>query len=476
MSVHIAVDLGASSGRVMLGTAAPGVLHLEELHRFPNGPIPVNGGLVTDAVGLWQQVLVGLRAVARTNPGASTVAVDTWAVDYGLLAADGTLLGTPALPRPPDRGGRRACPGPGPRGGALPAQRSAAPAVHDDLPADRRGGRAAAGRGVRRVAAPGPLRVLAVRRPRRGGHQRLDDGPGRRRDRTLGRRPRGPRRARADAAAARARPGNRPGDPASRRARRHGTGPRDPPRGGRFARHGLGRGRRPGRGRGLRLHRVRDVGPGRRRTRAARRLGGVVRGELHQRTRRGRPDPLPAQRHGAVGPAAVRRRVVRAGPGRPGRAPRRRGGGPAGRTGDRHRRRPLPGPRADGRTGRRGGGGVRSPSPGGTRRGRALRAGEPGRRLRAHRRRRGPVVRPPRARRPPRRRGARNALLCRLTANACGLPVVAGPVEATALGNVLVQARAAGDLSGSLEALRSLVRQTADLTTYVPDRTTAGVS
>ena len=72
--------------------------------------------------------------------------------------------------------------------------------------------------------------------------------------------------------------------------------------------------------------------------------------------------------------------------------------------------------------------------------------------------------------------GARNRLLCQLTANACGLPVVAGPVEATALGNVLVQARAAGDLAGSLEALRALVRRTSDLSTHAPHLTTAGVS
>ncbi|WP_432562881.1 rhamnulokinase [Kineococcus sp. SYSU DK003] len=95
MSVHIAVDLGASSGRVMVGTAAAGTLELAEVHRFPNGPVPVAGSLFTDAVGLWQQIRTGLRAVARRSPDAATVAVDTWAVDYGLLAADGTLLGTP---------------------------------------------------------------------------------------------------------------------------------------------------------------------------------------------------------------------------------------------------------------------------------------------------------------------------------------------------------------------------------------------
>jgi rhamnulokinase len=65
--------------------------------------------------------------------------------------------------------------------------------------------------------------------------------------------------------------------------------------------------------------------------------------------------------------------------------------------------------------------------------------------------------------------GARNALLCRLTADACGLPVVAGPVEATALGNVLVQARAAGAIHGDLSHMRALLRQTQAVTTYRPE-------
>ncbi|HEV7188395.1 MAG TPA: rhamnulokinase family protein [Blastococcus sp.] len=64
--------------------------------------------------------------------------------------------------------------------------------------------------------------------------------------------------------------------------------------------------------------------------------------------------------------------------------------------------------------------------------------------------------------------GARNTLLCRLTADACGLPVLAGPVEAAALGNALVQARSAGVLGGGLTELRALLRTTQDLRLYVP--------
>jgi rhamnulokinase len=62
--------------------------------------------------------------------------------------------------------------------------------------------------------------------------------------------------------------------------------------------------------------------------------------------------------------------------------------------------------------------------------------------------------------------GAQNELLCRLTADACGLPVVAGPVEATAVGNLLVQARTHGLLTGDLEALRRVVAFSFPLRAY----------
>jgi rhamnulokinase len=66
--------------------------------------------------------------------------------------------------------------------------------------------------------------------------------------------------------------------------------------------------------------------------------------------------------------------------------------------------------------------------------------------------------------------GSQNTLLCQLTADAAGLPVVAGPVEATAIGNALVQARAHGLIDGDLDALRALVRETQPLQRYEPRR------
>lgn len=71
--------------------------------------------------------------------------------------------------------------------------------------------------------------------------------------------------------------------------------------------------------------------------------------------------------------------------------------------------------------------------------------------------------------------GSQNTLLCQALADRTGLPVVAGPVEATALGNVLVQGRAAGAVSGGLDALRDLVRRTQDLRTYPPDRSSVSM-
>jgi rhamnulokinase len=68
--------------------------------------------------------------------------------------------------------------------------------------------------------------------------------------------------------------------------------------------------------------------------------------------------------------------------------------------------------------------------------------------------------------------GTRNHLLCQFTADATGIPVIAGPVEATAIGNILMQALARGDLS-SLSEGREIVYRSFPLTTYRPENTTA---
>jgi rhamnulokinase len=90
-----AIDLGASSGRVILGRVSPTSVVLDEVHRFPNQPVQLPDGLHWDALGLFREVLEGLGRVARAEPAVSSVGVDAWAIDYGLLDADGRLLGNP---------------------------------------------------------------------------------------------------------------------------------------------------------------------------------------------------------------------------------------------------------------------------------------------------------------------------------------------------------------------------------------------
>jgi rhamnulokinase len=89
-----AVDLGASGGRVMVGQVGRGQLGLHEAHRFANTPVRVLGTLHWDILGLYRGMLDGLGAAARAFDLAS-VGIDSWGVDYGLLDADGELLGNP---------------------------------------------------------------------------------------------------------------------------------------------------------------------------------------------------------------------------------------------------------------------------------------------------------------------------------------------------------------------------------------------
>ncbi|WP_351225524.1 rhamnulokinase family protein [Streptomyces sp. NPDC002133] len=94
--VFAAVDLGASSGRVIVGHVGAGALGLTEVHRFPNTPVRVGGTLHWDILGLYRGVLDGLRAAGRFTGGRlASVGIDSWAVDYGLLDADGALVGNP---------------------------------------------------------------------------------------------------------------------------------------------------------------------------------------------------------------------------------------------------------------------------------------------------------------------------------------------------------------------------------------------
>jgi sugar (pentulose or hexulose) kinase len=89
-----AVDLGASGGRVLVGRVGSGALETREAHRFPNLPVSAGGTLHWDILRLYREVLDGLRAAAQGG-GLASAGIDSWGVDYGLLDSGGALLGNP---------------------------------------------------------------------------------------------------------------------------------------------------------------------------------------------------------------------------------------------------------------------------------------------------------------------------------------------------------------------------------------------
>ncbi len=95
--VFVAVDLGAESGRVVAGSFNGDRLTLEEIHRFANTPVKVLGSLRWDILNLFAEVKLGLGAAARKYGSSSLacVGIDTWGVDYGLVDRTGSLLGNP---------------------------------------------------------------------------------------------------------------------------------------------------------------------------------------------------------------------------------------------------------------------------------------------------------------------------------------------------------------------------------------------
>jgi rhamnulokinase len=92
---YLAIDLGAESGRAMLADLSGHLLKLQEVHRFPNVPVHLPTGLYWNTLGLFQEILAGLRAAARLTGRLESVAIDTWGVDFGLLGPDGALIDNP---------------------------------------------------------------------------------------------------------------------------------------------------------------------------------------------------------------------------------------------------------------------------------------------------------------------------------------------------------------------------------------------
>jgi rhamnulokinase len=96
MQRYLAFDLGAESGRAMLGTLTADRLAIEELHRFPNTPVRVFEALHWDVLRLWQEIQRGLAIAGRERKlSLAGIGIDTWGVDFALLGADGELAGNP---------------------------------------------------------------------------------------------------------------------------------------------------------------------------------------------------------------------------------------------------------------------------------------------------------------------------------------------------------------------------------------------
>src|ERR1700736_1581054 len=96
----LAFDLGAESGRGVLGRFDGHTLRLEVVHRFPNGPVRTLDTMHWDVLRLYSEMLAALRCTAE-HGGVDSLGVDTWGCDFALLGRGGTLLGNPRHYRDP---------------------------------------------------------------------------------------------------------------------------------------------------------------------------------------------------------------------------------------------------------------------------------------------------------------------------------------------------------------------------------------
>ncbi len=92
---YLGIDLGAESGRVMLGSLTDGQLTLEELHRFTNDVVRLAGSLRWDVLKLWEEIKLGLRKAAQRGLPYESVSVDSWAIDYVLMRGAEPMLKAP---------------------------------------------------------------------------------------------------------------------------------------------------------------------------------------------------------------------------------------------------------------------------------------------------------------------------------------------------------------------------------------------
>jgi rhamnulokinase len=103
---YFAVDLGATSGRTILGTLADGRLEQEELTRFPNNLIETGGHFYWDIYALYFEMIRGLKEVAHRGITLTSIGIDTWGVDFVFIGDDGAILRNPMAYRDPHTFGR----------------------------------------------------------------------------------------------------------------------------------------------------------------------------------------------------------------------------------------------------------------------------------------------------------------------------------------------------------------------------------
>ena len=103
MSAHkfLAFDLGATSGRAVIGHLSHEGLEIEEIHRFPNNILTIHGRYYWDIYRLYGELIHSLQVCAQKGIIPDSIGIDTWGVDYGCVGEDGTLLGLPRAYRDP---------------------------------------------------------------------------------------------------------------------------------------------------------------------------------------------------------------------------------------------------------------------------------------------------------------------------------------------------------------------------------------
>ncbi len=99
MNTYLAVDFGGGSGRVMAGSIDQGVLKLEEVYRFPNRQVRMGNHIYWDFLSLFEEMKNGLRQAVLKGYSIKSIGIDTWGVDFGLIDKAGNLLGSPVCYR-----------------------------------------------------------------------------------------------------------------------------------------------------------------------------------------------------------------------------------------------------------------------------------------------------------------------------------------------------------------------------------------